>query len=182
MSEAHGLDMAAAIRGLLAQHLPADWHPANRDIVELSYLIDRMKGDPKAITYGDLYREAAGAIRVLFRVMPQIIDESRKSIEDAKAKGIDTDLEHFIWRAEALLKEAKHFELMTVPRDRRGWWHGWARLMRATLEAIKRGDNAERISFQKDTGRGIEILRGLLKLAGMEDVTPSQVVSALRER
>jgi hypothetical protein len=110
-----------------------------------------------------------------------MIREAEAKAAQAHAAGRATDLDHFAWRAQILREAVEPFAGITSPRNPRGWWHGWARMMRQAVDSIMRQCGVRQPGFGKPTSPGILIIGALLELAGVE-VDGSAIVSALEDR
>jgi hypothetical protein len=155
--------------------------PPARDIAELAYLVTLIRAAPRGFTHSDRHRQLAGHVRGLRKLLPTMIREAEAEAAQAHEEGRATDLDHFARRAQILLEAVEPFAGITSPRNPRGWWHGWARMMRQTVDSIMRQCGVRQPGFGKSTSPGILIIGALLKLAGIE-VDGSGIISALGER
>ncbi len=110
-----------------------------------------------------------------------MIAEAETEAASAHAAGRATDMDHFAWRARLLLDAVQPFRGIIAPRNPRGHWHGWARMMRQTVDPIMRQCGVAQPGFGKATSPGILIIGDLLRLAGI-DVEGEAIVSALEDR
>jgi hypothetical protein len=167
----------AAIRTAFQKNLSVA--PSNNDVVHIAYLLRLIETAPHTLTHGRSHRELARAIRIILKVLPQLISEAESENFAAKSEGRATDMDHFAWRAQALFNAAKPFEPITARRDKRGWWHGWARNLALDVKVILARQGVNQRSFSKATGGGTLTVCALLDIAGVQ-VDAEALVTALR--
>lgn len=114
--------------------------PDERTVDRLAYLVGLLRGHPKQITHGQAHKDLRNAVRILLRVLPNIIQDAATEALAAEQDGRTTDMGHLVWRARALLDAAQPFESVSSngQRDHRGWWHGWARLIADEVRSVLR--------------------------------------------
>lgn len=175
-------DDTTAAAAIFAKHLPrACRQPTAGEIAPVAYLVNLTREAPQSFTHGDPHRQLAAHVRGLQKLLPGMIRQADALAAQAQAAGRTTDLDHFAWRARLLLEAVQPFAGITSARNPRGWWHGWAHVMRQTVDPILRHCGFEQPGFGQPTSPGIEIIGDLLELAGIE-ADGTAIVSALKDR
>lgn len=176
-------DDIEAVRKIIEKHLPQGCQFRELEIGNLAYLVTLTRNAPRTLTHGAAHRELAKAIRIILTELPSMINEAEREAEAAKKTGRATDMDHFARQSRLLVQAALPFKGITNSRDKRSWWHGWARMMKQTIEVGLPVEHRDAVSFQKaDEGRGILILQDLLELVGMENLPGNTIKSALSIR
>lgn len=170
---------------------PPDWL-----LADTAYLIRLARTQPRSFIYGSDRAELAGAVRVIFKCLPGLIETAEIEAAEAKAVGRATDMDQFALRGKALLEAAEPFRPITKRINPRGDWHGWARMFALDVRYIAQrmqprlgfipdhpsNHKRVRISFAKPTSPGIQIVRNLLGVAGFKDLNEVAIVEVLRAR
>ncbi|HQT67502.1 MAG: hypothetical protein B7Z78_10670 [Rhodospirillales bacterium 20-60-12] len=151
--------------------------PALSDLFSLCALVDMIRSHPRDLMDSNSFIETVKAMRVLSENLPVLIENSDKIAENAAKSGISTWVGRYADKARALLDALEGFDIER--RDRRAWWHGWAKNAALDIRLImsKAGKGA---SFANETAPAVAIACDVFALAG-HAITPAAMVNALKK-
>jgi hypothetical protein len=149
-------DPFARVRAVFALYVAVP--PSDAELTNLVYLLELASKAPVGITHGKAHRDLAAAVRILLQVLPGLIADADDAAMAAHRDGRATDMDHFAGHLRTLLAATEPFRPITARRDRRGAWHGWARMM--AMEVRRCGGTP--VSFAHETASGVRILAALL--------------------
>lgn len=163
------------IRAIIREHAGIDAEP--HELATWPYLLSLIRAHPRELLDSPEYAEAVKAMRTLARLLPILSEKAEALASEAKRKGQTTWLDRYAEHTRAVEDSIKPFTLDR--RDKRGWWHGWARTARIDVALVlhRHGVHA---SFNNATAPAVKIMVDLLQMAG-HAATPAGVIEALSE-
>lgn len=174
-----------AMRAIIRKHTGIEAEP--RELSTWPYLLSLIRAHPRELLDAPEYVEAVKAMRTLANVLPILRKKAEFLAKEAERAGRTTWLDRYAEHACALERSIKPFVLgwedkpgqenKRGRRDKRGWWHGWAKMAATEIRLIlsRHGRHA---GFHNETDRAVEILVDLLEMAGHR-TTHAAVIGAI---
>ena len=108
----------AAIRACFSTVPGEPVAPDGRAAADLAYLIRLIRTHPRDLTHGPEHQALRAAVRTLLDVLPGMIAAAETEGAAARRYGRTTDMDHFAWRASALLEAAQPFAAVALAGQR----------------------------------------------------------------